>query len=434
VINAIVSKLTRFLPKSGMGRSVIALASSTAAAQAITAIAMPVVTRLYTPAEIGIISIFISFFGFWSVMLSLRYESAILISQTGAESHQVFRVGMICVVSMSALSAPILGILVRSGTLGFGLMPLWSVLATAPIMFGYGLFMMYRSWGLRSGLVRDISRATVMRALSNGLARIVLGIGGVGVPGLFVAELAGAWSATGALFRSVRERHAASRPAFSWSDLARVAKKYSKFAVYETPSVAIDQLALTIPVPMIGALYGAQAAGWFGLARILVAIPNAQIGRAIADVFQMELASKVRKGTRAEAHQLFYTLVRKLALFGLLPLAVMMVVAPLVVPWIFGRLWAPMGTMTAIIAPWLYAALIVTTLSRLLSVLERQEYKLIYDVTALLLIGAVYAIARYHALGLMESIMLLSGANIIGYVVYFVVIVHIVEKDLKEDA
>src|SRR6185437_14140870 len=108
-----------------------------------------------------------------------------------------------------------------------------------------------------------------------------LGLIGGGVPALFAAELLAAWGGGGALYSTVRGRFVASKPtASSWSDLRAVMIRYSKFAKYELPSVAINQVSMAIPVPMLAALYGSGAAGSFGMARLLVAIPNAQIGRA----------------------------------------------------------------------------------------------------------------------------------------------------------
>lgn len=421
----------RFVPRSRLSRGVFVLAGSTVFAQAITALSMPVVTRLYSPAQIGVISVFLAFFGFWSAILSLRYESAVLIARSDAESHNIFRVGILCVGCMSIFSAPVLLMLIHYGAFGFDLLPFWAAFAAAPILFGFGLFMMLRAWGLRGGFVRDISRATVTRAAANGATRIIFGVFGAGVPGLFAAEVAGAWGAVGALAKTVRRSYAASTPAVNWPDIFSAARRYAKFATYEMPSVALDQLALTLPVPIIASLFGAQSAGWFGLARILVAIPNAQVGRAVADVFQMELAEKVRANELSRARQLFYGLLWRLALFGLLPLIAIMIGGPLVVPWIFGRAWAEMGVIAACIAPWLYSALIVGSLSRVFSVLQRQEYKLIYDITALTLTAMVYLISRSEALDLTKTVVLLSSSNVIAYAVYIIVLIRIVEKDLK---
>ena len=425
------SRISWLIPKGRAGRSIVALAGGTVMAQVITATALLFVTRLYTPAEIGIISLFLSFFAFWSQLLSWRYEYALFVARDDYESYRVFRLGISLVLAMSALSVPVLYGLIRGNTLGFGLLPIWSPLAGMLIFSGYGIFVLHRIWGLRSGLVRNVNKATVSRAASTAVVRVVLGFAGGGVAGLFAAEFAGAWGATAALHPAVRKHYSASRPAIFWQGLLAVMKRYSKFPKYDMPSTIIDQLALTLPIPIIASLYGAQAAGWFGLARMVVALPNAQLGRAVSDVFQMELAQKVRAGDFAAARRLFHTLLRKLSLFGLLPLAGVMILAPIFVPWVFGKPWAEAGIIMACIAPWLYAALVVSPLSGLISVLERQEYKFIYDISTLILIGLVYLAGRQWSLGLIAVVMLLAIANIIGYAIYLLIFLRIISRHLK---
>jgi len=432
-----VSVLNRWLagmaPKGPIARGIVALAGGTAVAQAITACTTPIVTRLYSPAEVGVISLFIAFFGFWSSLLSWRYEAALLIAVDDAESHLVFRAGSGCVLIMSLLALPVLFALRAANVLGFGLLPWWSAWVAIPILFGYGQFMMYRSWGLRGGYVKDISKATVARSASNATTRIVLGVAGAGVPGLFAAELMGAWGATSTLYRTVHQRFAASRPLIHWSAVKAVMAKYSNFARYELPSVAVNQLASTMPVPMVAALYGASAAGWFGLARLLVAIPNAQIGGAVADVFQMELARAIREQKYAGARKLFYKLLRKLSLFGLLPLTATMLLGPWLVPLVFGKSWSQMGVIAACIAPWLYAALVVSTLSRLLSVLQAQQYKLIYDTFSAAITFVVYFVARNLSLSLIPMVIAMTSANVMAYGVYLWVLVYVAHTKLREN-
>lgn len=429
----LIHKLTSALPKGRVGSGIAVLAGGTVGAQIVTVCAMPIVTRLYTPAEIGVISLFIAFFSFWSVLLSWRYESALLIAANDAESHLVFRVGVACVVLMSLLALPLLFILTRLRAFGFGLLPSWSALAGIPIFLGYGIFMMYRAWGLRAGLVNNITKATIARSGSNAVVRIILGLVGGGIPGLFAAEFAGAWGPAITLHHTINKHYSTSRPLIKWQSLKAVASRYSKFAKYELPSTALDQFALTIPVPMIAFLYGVQAAGWFGLARLLVALPNAQIGRAVGDVFQMELGRKVREREFVGAKQLFYGLLRKLSLFGLIPFVALMILAPWLVPWVFGKPWAEMGIIVACIAPWLYAAFVVSTLSQLLSVLQRQEYKFIYDLTIVILLAIVYVSARLMTLNLIETVILLASAYIVGYVVYLCVLLQVMSRAFKAE-
>lgn len=430
-INKIKSKICSLLPKNKILRSIIALAGSTAVAQVVTASAMPIVSRLYTPGEFGVISIFLSFYGFWRALLSWRYESALLVAENDLESHVVFFVGILCVGFMSLSAIPVLFALKVNSILGFGLLPWWAAIMVAPIMFGYGQFMMYRSWGMRAGLVSAISKATVARSLSNAIGRIFFGLFGGGIMGLFAAELMGAWGSASALYRSVGGDRAKSKPpVITWQMSKVVMSKYSSYAKYEMPSMVFNQMALALPVPIIASLYGAGPAGWYGMARLLVAIPNAQIGQAVADVFQMELAISVRERNYSEVRRLFYSMLRKLGLFGLLPLAAVILLGPSLVPVVFGEKWREMGLIAAYVSPWLYASLVVGSLSRLLSVLQAQHYKLIYDVASVSIVIIVYEIARNLQVKLMPMIFAMSCGGVLSYLIYLCVLVWFVDKKI----
>ena len=426
--------ISRLIPKGKIGRSIVTLAGGTAAAQIVTVAALPVIARLYTPAEIGVIALFTAFSGFWSTLLSWRYEWALLNARDDQDSYLLFRICIGFVLIMSVLSVPILYILIQGKILGFDLLPDWSPLVGLPIFIGLGIFMVYRMWGLRSGLVRPISKATIAQSASNAIIQVILGFIGGGIPGLFAARFVSAWTGVGALHRAIRKRYSASRSAIHWQVLKTVITRYSKFPKYELSSTVLDQLAMTIPVPMIASLYGVQAAGWFGVARSLVAIPNTQIGSAVADIFHMEFSRRVREGEFTAARRLFYQLLGKLSLFGLLPLAGAMILGPWLVPWVFGKPWTEMGVVAGCIAPWLYVALVVSSLSRLLSVLEHQEYKLIYDISALSLMLIVYGVAREWSFGLIQTVLFLSGANMISYGIYILVLLHAISRSTKMHA
>ncbi|MDN5881951.1 MAG: oligosaccharide flippase family protein [Nitrosospira sp.] len=428
----LLERIKARLPKSRIVRSVAMLAGGTAMGQIIMICAMPIVTRLYSPAQIGVISLFLAFFGFWVVTLSLRYEYALLIARDDAESHVVHRIAVTIVVVMSMLGLPVLWALQRTNSLGFGLLPDWAPFVAVPIFLGYGFFMVYRSWALRAGMVGAITKASIARSGANAGTQVALGAVGLGVTGLFAAQLAASWAPMLKLARGVSKHFAASKPAsMGGGDLLRAARKFAKFPFLETPSAWIDQLGLTLPLPMVATLHGATAAGWFGLARMVASVPNSQIGRAIADVFQMEFAKAVLAGDKVFARGLFYKFLRKLALIGLLPLAGMMALGPWAVPWVFGNTWSEAGFAIAAIAPWMYAALVIGSLSRALSVLQAQEYKFIYDTCAVLLLVAAFLASRMWNYSFFDTILAISFAGFLGYVIYGVLLVGVVELRLK---
>lgn len=421
--------VNRLLPRASFARKVGILAGGTAAGQIITICAMPFVTRIYSPGQIGIVSLFLAFFGYWASTLSLRYEYALLVAQDDAESHWLHRVAISLVVVMSFLGVLILWLLQDANVFEFGLLPRWAPLIAVPIFLGHGIFMVSRSWALRAGLIQPITQASIARSGANAVTRIVLGLAGGGVAALFIAELAGACASMARLALATRRHFANSRPAyFTVVGLLAMARKYSKFPLLEAPSTWMDALAFTLPLPMIASLYGVEAAGWFGLARMVVGVPNSQIGSAVADVFQMELASAVLERDGKRAHRIFYKLLRQMALLGLAPMLCVIALAPWLMPIVFGEKWAEAGTAAAAIAPWFYAALVVSPLSRALSVLQVQEFKLIYDGSALLFMCIAFYLAQLHDFSFIMFLLSISLAKVIGYVIYVVVIIKMIDR------
>tara|TARA_R110001599_G_scaffold300501_1_gene505642 strand:+ start:864 stop:2156 length:1293 start_codon:yes stop_codon:yes gene_type:complete len=412
----------RFTPKSVIARSVLVLVGGTAMAQAITAASMPFVTRLYTPELIGIISIYLAFFNFWSAILSWRYESALLIASDEDVLHHVFRLGAILTIMMALLALLALGFLQHTDLLGFGVLPTWSPIIACLSLLGYGWFMLYRSWLLRLRKVQLISVAAVARSGANACVRLVAGMAGFGILGLFIAEVLGSWAALSSLRKQTHNLVKDNAPSWSLNDLLKAGARYKKYAQFEMPSVMVNQLAIALPVPIVGALYGAKAAGLFGLARLLYAIPNGQIGKAAGDVFQMELSKLVRDGGVNRAKKLFVQFSLRLAVIGVVPLILAIVAAPTLVPYVFGKEWEAMGLIVAQMAPWMYMALIVSSMSRALSVLEKQQWKLIYDVFALLVVYVCYFIAKVNQINLLGFVQYLAWGMVVSYVIYYIII------------
>ncbi|MEB2348873.1 MAG: lipopolysaccharide biosynthesis protein [Comamonadaceae bacterium] len=425
----------RFAPQHSLLRKVGVLAGGTAAGQIITVCAMPVVTRLYTPEQMGIIALFLSFFFWWASTLSLRYENALLIAEDDEESHYLYEFILVLVAITSAIGLPLLWAFKTYHVFGFDMVPDWSPILMVPMLFGYGAFMATRAWALRAGLISELTRATIVRAGVNSGVKIALGAASWGVLGLFVAELVGSYASLFRLKRATSQYFSSSKPRrTSWIHVKRIIFKYHKFPVFEVPATWLDALTLVLPVPMIVALYGPVEAGWFGLARMIVGAPNAQIGAAAADVFQMELAGAVQSGDRQRARHLFYSVIKKMAVFGLLPLIAIVLIAPWAMQPIFGENWKQSGNVAAVIAPWFYATLVVISLSRALSVLQKQEYKLIADGVSLVMMVVAFIVGRATKCGFLEFMGLMTVGGVISSVVYIVILKKIIDLQMTINA
>ena len=67
-------------------------------------------------------------------------------------------------------------------------------------------------------------------------------------------------------------------------------------------------------------------------------------------------------------------------------------------------------------------------LSRALSVLQVQEFKLIYDASALLCMGIAFYLAQLHDFSFIVFLLSITLAQVIGYVIYAIVIIKMIDR------
>jgi O-antigen/teichoic acid export membrane protein len=253
-----------------------------------------------------------------------------------------------------------------------------------------------------------------------------LGIFQLGWLGLFLGDILGRGAGIGRMLKK------------SWSDLTRkgipikltelkkVVLKYYNFPLYGLPSALINVLGGSLAVPILADIYTTENAGYFVLARQVLALPVAFVGKSVGDVFHSEIAIYARDKP-GEVKTFFLKTAKKLAILTFIPSVIVILLAPIVSPVIFGQSWAITGVLISIIAPWAWAELIVSSLSRLVFVFNGQRIKLFYDVLTLLSVFLALYSGQHFDLSLQGTVALLSGLKFASYMVYFAILAKIVE-------
>lgn len=412
-------------------RQVGLLAGGTAAAHAVTLAALPIITRLFGPDEYGIFVVLMAVLAMWSTLLTLRYESAVFVADSETDIRALLTLCRLLTVAMSLLALPVLVGLVAYDIAQLASLQWPAIVVSVLFLIGTGLFQTRRAFDVRSARLKPVRTATVGRSAGSAATKIAAGLLGSGPTGLIAGETAGAWLGVWLLGRRQGQF---PKGAVSRSELTAVAAKYPKFPKLELPSTLIDSASALIVLPLFAQIFGLKEAAFLGLAQRVVALPNTHIGRAIGDITQLEIGKKFRERQGAEIESMLRALVRRLALIGLLPLITIMTLAPFLFGLVFGADWRASGVVAAVIAPWLYAAFVVSTVSRVLLVVQKQEFKLAYDTAAILLVFSVFLATIALKLSFLQSVALLSAGRVCTYALYLLVIFRAVRSTCVSEA
>jgi O-antigen/teichoic acid export membrane protein len=416
----IVQRYRALVSGVGFKGNVLRLGGGTALGQALSVLALPVITRLYHPDEMGVLAIFVAFVGFVSVGVTKRLDMAIVSARSDAEADHLLLAGILAALPTSALAGGMMALMIRWNVLSYGTLPPWTAVCAAAALLLTGVFTALRYWHVRRATFGALSRALVTQGAGRAVAAIALGAAGAGWAGLVSAEIVGR---SFGIWRLLRDALAPIRRA--WADGAaawrRAIAAHAKFPLVVLPSSLVDALASLLPISLVAALFGSAAAGKFLLVQNLGALPASFVAVSVADVLHERLAA-VRGRDARRVRRILAEALRALALCA----AAIYVPAMLLAPWacglVLGRRWADAGTLFTILAPVSMVNLVVNPVSRLFLVVNRQERKLAADVLRLVLPIGGLVIAARHPLGFWPSMLVFSGLSTVAYLVYLALV------------
>lgn len=402
------NSVSRILPKNAFARGVGVLVGGTAGAQLLLVAASPVLTRLYTPQDFGLLAVFAGLLALIGVVASLRYELAIPLPEAEGEAANIAALGLLIVLGMTGLAA--LGVIffAESVTHALGVPALarhgW--LLPLGVAMG-GVYNVFNYWSVRTKRFSTIAGTRLRQALAT--IAIQLAAFKLGAGALILAQVAGQSVGAASLARP-----ALARPAFraaSWHGIAAVAVRYRRFPIFSTWAGLFNTAGTQLPPLLFAALFSPAAAGLYILANRVLQLPMSLVGAAIGQVFFASAAQARREGGLAP---LVAGLHARLAHIGLPPALILALIGPELFAFVFGAEWRQAGEFARWMAPWLYLVFVSSPLSTLFAVMERQREALVFQF--ILLISRVAAILFGALQGdLMLTIILFAMASALCY-------------------
>src|ERR1700675_2550998 len=430
-MSSVVGRFTGHFAKGRFSHHVAVLGGGTAVAQSLTLLFAPVLTRLYVPEDVGRMGLYLAFAGIGGVASSLRDEVAIVSAVDDEEAALLTFLSMIFVIPTSLFSSAVLYLMIRKSVLGLGSLPAYTSLLAFPALFLSASFAALRYWFIRKESYGVISEAVVTQNATRAGSQALFGWWGFGWLGLFCGDLMGRVTGMGRMFRDAWPVIRALVIPLRAGKLFTVAQKYRKFPLYSLPSSLVDTLATGISLPIIAQLYGTTDAGFFALVQRVLAVPILLVGTSVADAFHSRMAKYSEPESRGIV-PFFNRIAAGLLLVGLGPAILLAFFGERLFTVAFGNTWMTAGSLAAVMAPWAMAQLVVSPLSRVVFVFQRQEWKLVYDVVSLLTtVGTLY-LGYSNGLSLLRTIRILSLISVVTYALYYLILMRVVSTGIPQ--
>lgn len=357
-------------------RHVLTLLTGTLASQVLMLILTPVLSRLYTPEDYGLFSIYSSILATLTVIAALRYDMAIMLPKSDAEA-KVLKRGVtqliIAVSVISTIACLIFGGLIAHAFNAPSLAPWLGLMGLS--VFSLSEITALTYWLNRKKDYKTIGVNKVVMSVGTGLSQLVLAlakIGGIG--GLIIGSIFGQILALVRLrTHSKDSRQNLDEAGIRFRELM---VRYRRMPLLNGPNALVDSARSTGMSLLIAATYSGAVLGQFYMAWRLLQIPIALINGAISQVFFQKLSIT----PRGKMYPFVRATVIRSFLIGIVPFVLIYVLAPWGFPFFLGSQWQLSAYIAQALTPWLFMNLITSPISTVFVVTEKQQWMLAHAV------------------------------------------------------
>lgn len=393
ILNKYITKIKK---SNSALKDVSFVAGGTVISQGIAILVLPVLSRIYTPADFGIAAIFASVIAILSEISGFRYYLAIPLPKSERYANAVIVLSLF----VQFIFSLILCLLLLATDLRFftaiRLENLFQYRFLVPIgVFLISLYVTLTQWAIRTKSFSTIGKTKISQSITGNFAKVIFGLLNIKPLGLLLGEIISRASGITTLYKGIVSIKGV--PKTTRQDVVKVALKYRNFPLFDIWTALLNTAGYQIVPYLILIFYDSQTTGYFSMAFTLMAVPGALIGTAIGQVFLQKAASAQHSGNLKELTFKAYLVLLRLSLFPILLLSIM---SPLIFSIVLGKQWADAGIYAMLLGPWVMIMFIQSPLSNVFSILGLQKQALVLEIVysssriAAFLFGTLWKDAR----------------------------------------
>lgn len=387
-------------------------------------LATPMLTRLYTPEDFGLLAVYASLLSIFSVIACFRYNIAIPIPSKDTDGFALLIISLIAAAIVSFLvGLPILLAPSASASL-IGQPELAPLLWMLPIsVFLAGSYDALQHWAFREKRFWSVTFTRITRATTGAGAQIGIGAVSPSPFGLIFGHMIFSGAGLVGLCIDLMRKDRRLIRSFKLKASFASAKEQYRFPVFSVPEALMNTISAELPIILIAAIALGQEAGFLMLAMRVIGLPMALIGSSVSQAYLSEARHKLANGSlESFTRSTMWTLGR----IGIFPFAFMGLVSPFVFPVLFGESWLSAGYLVVWMVPWFFLQFMASPVSMVLHVLQKQLWAAVLQALGLFIRLGMVWISGERCPEYIAEAFALSGA--IFYGIYISVILAILRR------
>ena len=375
-------------------KNISTVATGTFLSQLVLILFIPILSRIYTPNEFGLYSLFIAFSSSIAIISTFTYERAIVLPKEKTESNFISILSIVICLFISAFTALILYIFNDFFLTYFGGLKFILILIPLKIL-QTGLQQIFDEILIRNKFYVALSSLRASNSLIVStiqfISRFVYKIDGL-IFGKFIGDLL---ILIAIIILNIRQKTINLKNC-TFKSLMKVAKKNYLFPKFYLPQIGFNNISLNLPFIMLPYFYSLEIAGLYGMAIRILEQPIRLIATSTQSVYYQK-ASKMFSN-KISFYNLYFETSKGLLKIFILPSFVILFFAPTLFAFFLGNQWYDAGVIAQLLIIWLIIGFIKTPSTMTFSIISKQEVQM-YGELLLLILRFIGISAGYYIFG-----------------------------------
>ena len=363
------------------------LLSANIIAQIIGLIVYPILTRIYTPEDFGLLNLFLSISGVLVILSTAEYYNAIVLPKEEEKAISLIQVCLLLLFSITGLTtisvffSKQIAFLFNTPKLAdyYWMMPI--------IVFALGGWNVLNYWYIRNTQYNNISIYQLINSTISAGGKLSFGYIGILNGGMIYSMVIAPIIAL-SLNVFILKNKIKYLLNFSWNKIKYIAKEYRNFPKYSLPRNFVNLLVGQLPVLLLTPIFGSHYVGLWGMALLLGFTPISIITKSIYQILYQYTAERVNK--KQPIYNFFIRFTSIVLIVGIPFFSILYWILPDLTLLLLGEGWDETSLYLQWMLPWVLFSLLTSSTGFLADIFFKQKIGFGFEIlTAILRIIGV---------------------------------------------
>ncbi len=365
------------------------MVTGSGAAQIISIVMAPILTRIYTPADYGLVGLFISISGLFTTLATFQYSKAIILPKEEKSANDLLYLSICSTVIFSMIVLVLMYLLNDwiAELINTLQLAKWLYMVPLTVLVG-GIANGFTYWCNRHKFFKRISISRVAAVIFTLCTSIPLGLIYDGPRGLIIGFIVHYLTLFAFLVIPSLYHNWDKFTPFNKEDVIKQAFEHKDFAIFNQPASFINILILHIPVFLITTFLGTTVLGLYNMCVRMLMLPIKFISESLNEVFQQRASENYNQ--RGSCRDILSRTFKTLFYPTIIPLGIILLFAPSLFAFALGEPWRMSGVYAQYLGIMFYAQFFVMSFASVYYITGHQKEDLVMQVLRLLATVGVF--------------------------------------------